>query len=188
MSAPYSPGRGKYSQYMDHLGLLPRTPYRRTSENTSSARLVNKGRKKSWSPLQAPPGGSPSQASEFLLQERVVFGAGLLAFQPLHVVLNPRVGAFFRIAREGVRRNEVHQPVLGAFPEHTYLPILSLLLVMFTVCQLPKLLAGLGAGDGLKRALEGLPGSVDQNLRLAPQDFLSHLVYRLFGSHGLLLP
>ena len=38
--------------------------------------------------------GSPPEASEFPLQERVVLRAFLLAFQPLHVVLNPRVVAF----------------------------------------------------------------------------------------------
>src|SRR5215207_9876988 len=134
------------------------------------------------------PGGSSSKASEFLLQERVVVRACLLAFQPLHVVLNPRVVAFFRKAREGVRRNEVHQSLLGALPEHAHLPILSLLLVMLTVCQLPKLLASLGAGDGLKGALEEFSGLGDHGLRLALKDFLSHLVHRLFGSHGLLSP
>src|SRR5215218_2848854 len=136
------------------------------------------------------PGGSSSKASEFLLQEHVVVRAGLLAFQPLHVVLNPRVVAFLRKAREGVRRrrNEVHQSLLGALPEHAHLPILSLLLVMLTVCQLPKLLASLGAGDGLKGALEEFSGLGDHGLRLALKDFLSHLVHRLFGSHALLSP
>src|SRR5215216_3059471 len=134
------------------------------------------------------PGGSSSKASEFFLQEHVVVRACLLAFQPLHVVLNPRVVAFLRKAREGVRPNEVHQSVLGALPEHAHLPILSLLLAMLTVCQLPKLLASLGAGDGLKRALEEFSGLGDHDLRLALKDFLSHLVHRLFGSHGLLSP
>ena len=39
------------------------------------------------------------QAGEFLLKERVVMGSLLLAFQPLHVALNPRVVAFGHKAR-----------------------------------------------------------------------------------------
>src|SRR5918998_5341618 len=90
-------------------------------------------------------GGSPPEASEFLLQERVVLRAFLLAFQPLHVVLNPRVVAFRHKAREGVvRRTEVHQSALGALLEQAHLPVLSLLMAMLTVGQVPKLLAGLG--------------------------------------------
>src|SRR5215210_8070782 len=115
---------------------LPKTRYRRTSENTPSSRC------------------SPSQASELFLQKRVVLRAFLLAFPPLHVVLNPRVVAFRDKAQEGVlRRNaaEVHQAAaLGALLEHAPLPILGHLKAMITVCQLPKLLAGLGAGGGLK--------------------------------------
>src|SRR5215212_4815479 len=38
-------------------------------------------------------------------------------------------------------RTEERLMHLGALPEHTHLPILSLLLAMLTVCQLPKLLA-----------------------------------------------
>ena len=49
-------------------------------------------------------GGSSPQAGEFLLKERVVMGSLLLAFQPLHVALNPRVGAFGLKAREPPRQ------------------------------------------------------------------------------------
>jgi hypothetical protein len=60
--------------------------------------------------------------------------------------------------------------------------------MMLAVRQLPELPTGMGLGYDLQRVLEGLPGSVDQGPRLATQDFLSHLLHRLFGSHGLLLP
>src|SRR3712207_2158522 len=102
----------------------------------------------------------------------MVLRACLLAFQPLHVVLNPPGVALRLKAREGVlRRKEVHQAALGALPEQTHLPILCLLMAMLTVCQLSKLLAGLGAGDGLKRALEGLSRMGDHGLSLPPEDF-----------------
>src|SRR5215208_4438134 len=134
----------------------------RTSEKTLLGTSVNK----------SPRGGSPSQASqasEFLLHNRVVFGAGLLAFQPLHVALQPRVVAF-----------------LGALPGKANLPVDRPLFAVGAVGQLPKLPTGLGLGDALQRGLEGLPGSTGQGLRLAHQVFLSHLLHRLFGSHGLL--
>src|SRR5215207_1499616 len=86
-------------------------------------------------------GGSSSKACEFLLKERVVMSSLLLAFQPLHVALNPRVVAFGYKARESLRGKVVHQSLLGPIPKYTRLPVLSLLLAMLTVCQIPKLSA-----------------------------------------------
>jgi hypothetical protein len=68
----------------------------------------------------------------------------LLAFQPLHVALNPRVVAFGYKARESLRADEVHHAFLGPPPKHTPLPMLGLLMAMLTVCQIPKLSAGFG--------------------------------------------
>src|SRR5215210_9002328 len=83
----------------------------------------------------------------------------------------------------------MHPSAFGAILEQAQLPMLSLLIAMLTVCQVPKLLTSLGAGDTLKRALEGLSSCLGEHrLRLAPQDFLGHLGYRLFGSHGLSSP
>jgi hypothetical protein len=79
------------------------------------------------------PTSSP-QAGEFLLKERMVLHALLLAFQPRHVALNPRVVAFGYKARESLRVNEVHQSCLGTLPKYTHLPVLSLLMAMLTVC------------------------------------------------------
>src|SRR3712207_6621065 len=79
----------------------------------------------------APAAGSPSQASEFLLRDRVVFGAGLLAFQPLHVALNPRVVA-----------------LLDALPEDARLPLRRPLLAVLAVRQLLQLPVGVSIGHG----------------------------------------
>src|SRR5215207_2814159 len=130
----------------------------------------------------------PLEASEFLLKESVVLGARLLAFQPLHVALNPRVVAFGCKAREGIRGDEAHQSFLGALPEHTRLPGPSLLMAVLPVGQLPQLSASLGIGDDPKRSLERLPGSIGQGLRLARQDFLRHLRDGLVSLQSLLLP
>src|SRR5215207_10793443 len=89
-------------------------------------------------------GGSSSKACEFLLKERVVMGALLLAFQPLHVALNPRVVALGHKARERFRADVVHQSLLGPIPKYAPLPLLGLLLAMLTVCQIPKLSASFG--------------------------------------------
>src|SRR5687768_17821897 len=89
-------------------------------------------------------GGSSPQAGEFLLKERVVMGSLLLAFQPLHVALNPRVVALGHKARESLRGKEVHHSLLGPIPKHTPVPLLGLLMAMLTVCQIPKLSAGFG--------------------------------------------
>src|SRR5215208_4897548 len=86
-------------------------------------------------------GGSSPQAGEFLLKERVVLRAFLLAFQPLHVALNPRVVALGHKARERFRGNEVHKSLLGAIPKYARLPLLGLLMAMLTLCQIPKLSA-----------------------------------------------
>src|SRR5215212_9851853 len=86
-------------------------------------------------------GGSSPQAGEFLLKERVVLRAFLLAFQPLPVALNPRVVALGHKARERFRGNEVHKSLLGPIPKHTPLPLLGLLMAMLTLCQIPKLSA-----------------------------------------------
>src|SRR5215216_3675242 len=71
-------------------------------------------------------GGSSPKACEFLLKERVVMGSLLLAFQPLHVALNPRVVVFGYKARESLRGKEVHQSLPGPIPKHTPLPLLGL--------------------------------------------------------------
>src|SRR5918994_7210894 len=125
------------------------------------------------------------QASEFLLQECVVLCTCLVAFQPLHVVLDPRVMAFRRKAREGVLRRsaEVHQATLGTLREQAPLPILGLLKAMLTLCQIPKLPTGFGVGDGLHRGLEGLTRLGDQGLGLAVKDFLCHLRDALLWPH-----
>src|SRR5688572_18559016 len=86
-------------------------------------------------------GGSSSKACEFLLKERVVMRTLLLAFQPLHVALNPRVVALGHKARERFRGNEVHQSLLGPIPKYTRLPVPSPLMAMLTVCQIRKLSA-----------------------------------------------
>src|SRR5215208_4283492 len=89
-------------------------------------------------------GGSSPQAGEFLLKERVVMRTLLLAFQPLHVALNPRVGALGHKTRESLRGKEVHQSLLGPIPKHTRLPALGFLMAILTVCQVPKLSACFG--------------------------------------------
>ena len=68
-------------------------------------------------------------------------GSLLLAFQPLHVALNPRVVVFGYKARESLRGKEVHQSLPGPIPKHTPLPLLGLLMAMLTLCQIPKLSA-----------------------------------------------
>jgi hypothetical protein len=50
----------------------------------------------------APLGVSSPKAGEFLLKERVVLHTLLLAFQPLHVALDPRVVALGHKARESL--------------------------------------------------------------------------------------
>src|SRR5215211_1646824 len=120
--------------------------------------------------------GSYLSSARHRVAQRVV----LRPFQPLRVVLNPRVVAFRRNA-------ELHQVALGAHSEHTHLPILCLLMAMLTVCQLSKLLASLGADDGLECVLEGLSRMGDHRLRLPREDFFGHLGHGLFGSHGALL-
>src|SRR5215204_1951061 len=89
-------------------------------------------------------GGSSPQAGEFLLKERVVMRAFLLAFQPLHVALNPRVVALGHKARESLQGKEVHKSLLGPIPKYTRLPVLGLLMAILTVCQIPKLAACFG--------------------------------------------
>src|SRR5215213_8505208 len=86
----------------------------------------------------------PSKACEFLLKERVVLRAFLLAFQPPHVALDPRVVAFCCKARECLRANVVHHSFLGTLPKYTPLPGLGLLMAMLTLCQIPKRSAGFG--------------------------------------------
>ena len=71
-------------------------------------------------------------------------GSLLLAFQPLHVALDPRVVALGHKARESFRAKVVHQSLLGPIPKHTPLPLLGLLMAMLTVCQIPKLPACFG--------------------------------------------
>jgi hypothetical protein len=70
----------------------------------------------------------------------VVLGARLLAFQPLHVALKPRVVV-----------------LLGTLPGKASLPLSRLLVMMLAVRQLPELPTGIGLGYGLQRVLEGLP-------------------------------
>jgi hypothetical protein len=94
-------------------------------------------------------GGSSPQAGEFLLKERVVLCSLLLAFQPLHVAFNPRVVAFGHKARESLLAIEVHHSLLGPIPKYTRLPVLSPLMAMLTVCQIPKLSARFCIRDSL---------------------------------------
>src|SRR5215212_2580860 len=111
-----------------------------TKEDPGLERIIKAGAptESVWTPAW---GSSPPEASEFLLQKCVVLGACLIAFQPLHVVLNPHVVAFRHKAREGVRcKSEVHQSALGTLLKHAPLPVLGLLMAMLTVCQVPKLL------------------------------------------------
>src|SRR5215204_3771913 len=86
-------------------------------------------------------GVSSPKAGEFLLKERVVLHTLLLAFQPLHVALNPRVVAVGHKARESLRANVVHHSLLGPPPKHSPLPVPGLLIAMLTLCQIPKLSA-----------------------------------------------
>ena len=65
----------------------------------------------------------------------------LLAFQPLHVALNPRVVAVGYKARESLRGKEVHKSLLGPPPKYTPLLVPSPLMAMLTLCQIPKLSA-----------------------------------------------
>jgi len=89
-------------------------------------------------------GVSSPQAGEFLLKERVVLRAFLLAFQPLHVALDPRVVALGHKARESLRANVVHHSFFGAIPKYARLPLLGLLMAMLTVRQFSKLSACFG--------------------------------------------
>ena len=84
----------------------------------------------------------------FLLRGRVLPRSLLLAFQPLHVALDPRVVAFCREAREGLRADVVHESFLGPLLKHARLPLLDLLMAVLAACQVPKLSAGLGIGYG----------------------------------------
>ena len=112
-------------------------------------------------------GGSSPQVSEFLFEKRVILRACLLSCQPLHVALKPEVVVWRSLAR---------------FQGSASLPVGRLLVAVLVVCQLPKLAARIRIGDGLQRALEGLPRLSDQGLGLARQDFLCHL------QDGLILP
>src|SRR5918993_3051609 len=58
-------------------------------------------------------------------------------------------------------------------------------MAMLSVCQVPKLLASVGAQDSLKGALEGLSCVGEDRLSLACQDFLGHLGHGLVGQHGV---
>src|SRR5215213_3359304 len=94
-------------------------------------------------------GVSSPKAGEFLLKERVVVHTLLLAFQPLHVALDPRVVALGYKSRESLRGKEVHHSFFGAIPKYTRLPLRGLLMAMLTACQIPKLSAGFGMGYDL---------------------------------------
>ena len=52
--------------------------------------------------------------------------------------------AFGCKARESLRADAVHKPLLGAIPKYTSLPLPGFLVAMLTVCQHPKLSAGFG--------------------------------------------
>src|SRR5215212_508985 len=133
-------------------------------------------------------GGSSPKACEFLLQERVVLHTLLLAFQPPHVALKPRVVAFGCEARERLRAKVVHRSLLGAPQKHPRLPVLGLLVAMLTVCQTLKLSACFGIRDGLVCIFKGAPAPMRQGLRLAHEDFLCHLRDALILLHAVLLP
>src|SRR5215204_651721 len=96
---------------------LPRIPLPRTPvKNANSSDRISqdpKGRthraggmaEKGSAPCPCPDaliGVSSPQAGEFLLKERVVLHTLLLAFQPLHVALDPRVVALGHKARESL--------------------------------------------------------------------------------------
>src|SRR5215218_6579965 len=53
-------------------------------------------------------------------------------------------GVRLQSARERFRANVVHQSLLGPIPKYTRLPVLSLLMAILTLCQIPKLSAGFG--------------------------------------------
>jgi hypothetical protein len=100
---------------------------------------------------------SPSQASE-LLQKRVVLPSRLLAFQPLHVSLNPEVMAF-RFTLSG----------------QTHLPVSRPLITVGALRQFHELTTSIGVGGGLHCGFEGLACLLDEGLCLAHKDFLYHL-------------
>src|SRR5215217_5259147 len=127
------------------------------SSIAATVHWLNRYDKRSRSVGQLP--FSPFQAGE-LLQACVVLSACLLAFEPLQVALDPRVMTLDRKPRETLRRNEVCQLLLGPLPKHTRLPVLSLLVAVLPVGQLPQLSSGFGIGDDLQRSLERLPGSI----------------------------
>src|SRR5215208_8241188 len=130
---------------------------------------------------------SASRKPSLLLRGRVLACSLLLAFQPLHVALLPRVGAFGHKAREDLRANLVHKSFLSPLPKHARLPPPGLLMAMLAGCQITELSAGLGGGYGPACILQGLPAPMGQGLRLAVEDFLCHLRDGLILFHTILL-
>src|SRR5215217_4516184 len=91
---------------------IPRTPVNNanSSDRISQYPKGRTHRAGEWQKEEALPahsqdallGVSSPKACEFLLKERVVLCTFLLAFQPLHVALNPRVVALGHKARESL--------------------------------------------------------------------------------------
>jgi hypothetical protein len=115
--------------------------------------------------------GSTPKAGELLFQQRVVLSTRLLASQPLHVALEPRVVV-----------------LLDTPPQEAHLPLLSLLVAVWPIPQLPKLPASLSVGYGLHGGGEGLPRLKGHRPRLVFQDLLGHIENALVSLHFLPFP
>jgi hypothetical protein len=74
---------------------------------------------------------------------------------------------------------------LGALPEETLLPLARPLVAVRAAGEPDQPAAGLGLGDRLERALEGLPCALDQRYGLVTEDLMDHLRDALLRVHGL---
>ena len=82
---------------------------------------------------------------------------------------------------------EFFRPLLCPLPRHAYLPLFYAFLVVGNVPQFPELSACLCVQYGRKRFFYGLPTPLGVGLRLAHQDLVRHLRYRLLRLQNLLL-
>jgi hypothetical protein len=98
-----------------------------------------------------------SETSE-LLQQRVVLGARLGTFQPLHITLKPHAAS-----------------LLGTLSGQILLPLSRSFVAVLCAAELSKLTASIGVGDGLKSIFEGLSSLLDEDVGLAREDFFDHL-------------
>src|SRR5918995_4219273 len=78
-------------------------------------------------------------------------------------------------ARESFRANLVHKSFLSPLPKYARLPLLSFLMAMLALCQIPKLSAGFGIDYHLAGIFQGVPAPLGQGPHLARKRFLGHL-------------